>query len=264
MKFPNKTKLKLFMLLIILNIILRLQVVPNEIGVDSFLVHMMANSISEFGCAKWVLHPNSFLGMYAYSEVSAVPFLLSGIYQFTGIEMRWVIFLYCIFLGILSIFTAYLMAGAIIDDDLFKFLAAFAFSTSPAVLGYSTWTIPARGLFVVLAPLLIYMLLKCCGYRRCIPVAISFAVLLYATHHLIYFMFPAFFAFFVVLALFKLKEYLKSTKIPSRFALSPIIKKFRTIDNIEELKSKLYPMIPITGFAAMFSIPLIGHKFIEC
>jgi len=291
MKFLNKTKLKLFMLLIILNIILRLQVVPNEIGVDSFLVHMMANSISEFGYAKWILHPNSFLGMYAYSEVSAVPFFLSGIYQFTGIEMRWVIFLYCIFLGILSMFTAYLMAGAIIDDDLFKFLAAFAFSTSPAVLGYSTLTIPARGLFVVLAPLLIYMLLECCGYRRCIPVAISFAVLLYATHHLIYFMFPAFFAFFVVLVLFKLKEYIKSTTIPSRFALSTIIPKFARVNKndrvvaklkfklsarsgkiiksgsdspIEELKSKLYPLIPIAGFAAMFSIPLIGHKFIEC
>ena len=122
MKFSNKTKIELFTLLTILNIILRIQVVPNEIGVDSFLVHMLANSISEFGYAKWVLHPTSFLGMYAYSEVSAVPFFISGICQSTGIEMRWVIFHYGILIGLLSMFTAYIMAGAIIDDDIFKFI----------------------------------------------------------------------------------------------------------------------------------------------
>jgi hypothetical protein len=250
---------------------------------------MSTNSISEFGYAKWVLHPNSFLGMYAYSEVSAVPFFVSGICQSTGIEMRWVIFLYCILLGILSMFTAYLMAGAISDDDVFKFLAAFAFSTSPAVLNYSTWTIPARGLFVVLAPLLVYMLLKCRGYMRCIPLTIFFAVFLYATHHLIYFMLPVFFAFFVILLLFRLNGYIEFMKIPSRFVSSTIVPKFTTNKNnqvgirskinliaalegiiklradrrIGELKSKLYPLIPIAGFAAMFSIPFFGRKFIE-
>ena len=40
MKLSNKAKLKLFAPLIILNIILRLQVVPNEIGADSFIVHI--------------------------------------------------------------------------------------------------------------------------------------------------------------------------------------------------------------------------------
>src|SRR3972149_9511633 len=117
MKFSNRTNLSLFILLIILNIILRFQVVSNEIGVDSFLVHMMANSISEFGYAKWILHPSSFFGMYAYSEVSAVPFFLSGIFQSTGIEMRWMIFLYNIILGILSMLTVYLLAGVLTNDD---------------------------------------------------------------------------------------------------------------------------------------------------
>ena len=291
MKFSNKTKLKFFVLLIMLNIILRLQVVPNEIGVDSFSVHAMTNSISEFGYAKWVFHPNSFLGMYAYSEVSAVPFLLSGIFQTTGIEMRWVIFIYCLFVGILSMFTAYLMAGAIIEDDLSKFLAAFAYSTSTAVLVYSTWTIPARGGFVVLAPLLVYMLLRCREYIRWIPILILFAVFLYATHHLIYFMIPPFVAFFVIWVLFELNKYIKFKKVHSRFKSSTVVSKFITIDKnnqvgsqskinlvatvrkiigsiadsrVLEFKSKLYPLIPVAGFAAMFSIPFFGRKFIEC
>lgn len=291
MKFSNKTKLKLFTLLILLTVILRLQVVSNEIGADSFLVHVSANSISEFGCAKWVLHPNSFFGMYAYSMVSAVPFFLSGICQSTGIEMRWVIFLYCIFLGILSMFTMYLMAGAIIDDDdAFKFLAAFAFTTAPAVLGYSTWTMPARGLFVVLAPLLVFMLLNCRRYIRYVPLVALFTVFLYATHHLIYFMLPVFFAFFVLSISFKLKECIELTKFPPRFISPAIVFKFtaigknnlfggrsknklttawgeiiklKTDSHIGVLKPKLYPLIPIAGFAAMFSIPFFGRKFIE-
>ena len=241
MKLSSKIKFKLFTLLIILNIILRFQVITNEVGVDSLLVHMMTNSISEFGYAKWVLHPSSFLGMYPYSEVSAVPFFISGIYQCTGIEMIWVIPLYCVLLGLLSIFTAYLMAGAIVEDDVFKFLAAFAFSTSPAILWYSTWTIPARGLFIVLVPLFIYLLLKCRVYLRWVPAIIFFAVFLYATHHLIYFLIPAFVAFFILLLLFKLKEYVEFIRIPTRFT----------------------PLVPLVGFAAMFSIPFFGHKFIE-
>jgi hypothetical protein len=134
------------------------------------------------------------------------------------------------------------MAGAIRDDDLFKLLVVFAFSTSPAILGYSTWTIPARGFLIILAPLFIYLLLKCRIYIRWIPVVIFFAVLLYAAHHQFYFLIPAIVAFFVLLLLFKLKEYLGFIEIPARFA----------------------PIVPIIGFAVMFSIPFFGRKFVEC
>ena len=160
MKLSNKIKFELFTLLIILNIILRFQVVSHEIGADSFLMHIMANSLNEFGYAKWFLHPLSLFGLYPASYTSTMQFFLSGISQCTGMEMRWGIFLYCAFIGLLSMFTAYLMAGEIIDNDLFKLLAAFGFSTAPAALGYTTWAIPTRGLLVVLAPLLIYLLLK--------------------------------------------------------------------------------------------------------
>lgn len=241
MKVSDKVKFELFALLIILNVILRFQVVSNEIGSDSTMVHMVTNSISEFGYAKWVLHPSSFIGMYPYSTEGTVPFFLSSIFQCTGIEMRWVIFIYCILLGLLSMFTAYLMAGAIIEDDVFKFLTAFAFSTSPAILWYSTWTIPTRGLLIVLAPLLIYLLLKCRVYLRWIPIIIFFALLLYATHHQFYFLIPAFVAFVVLLLSFKLKEYIGFIKIPAKFT----------------------PIVPLMGFIVMFSIPFLGRKFIE-
>lgn len=240
--FISKTvKCVLFSLLIILSIILRLQVVPNEIGADSFIVHVEANSISEFGYAKWVLHPLSFFGMYAFSVVSALPFFLSGIFQSTGMEMRFVIFLYSVLLGILSIITIYVLASVISNDDFFKFVVAFALSIAPAVLDLSTLTLTARGLFVTLVPLLLYMLLKCRECGRFIPLTIFFAVFLYAIHHMTYFLIPVFFAFLVILVLFKYEGDIRFIKICETFN----------------------PIIPIIGFLLMFSIPFFGRKLIE-
>lgn len=243
---PKRTKFLLLSLLILLNIILRLQVVPREIGNDSFLVHMMANSISEFGYAKWILHPLSFFGMYPYSEVSAVPFQISGIFQSIGTDMNGVIFLYCIILGILSIFTAYIMANAIINDDIFKILVAFAFSTSPAILAYSTWTLPARGLFIILTPLLVYIILKINFSSKYIALAAFFSVFMYTVHHLIYFCIPIFLSFISLWLLFK--GY--TTKFPQKSL-------------VKNSSLKISPLIPIIGFFLMFSIPFFMGKFIE-
>jgi len=243
MELSKKAKIELFSLLIILNVILRFQVVPNEIFPDSFLMHIMVNSLNEFGYAKWFLHPLSVIGLYPASYSSSMQFLLSAISQTTGLEMRWVIFLYCVFIGLLSMFTAYSMAGAIINDDLFKFLVAFAFSTSPGVLAYTTWTIPTRGLFVVLAPLLIYLLLKCRFSIKYIPLTFILATLLFITHHLFYFFIPSFLIFLILILYFKLRSKIE------------VISKKRTL--------KLTPFIPVCGFLCTYSIPLFTGHFIE-
>jgi len=155
-------------------------------------------------------------------------------------EMEPVIFLYCLFIGLLSMFTAYLMAGEIIDNDLFKFLVALGFSTVPAVLGYTTWTIPTRGLLVVLAPLLVYLLLKCRTSVKYVPLTFLLAIFLFATHHLSYYLIPAFFALFILTICFKLKTHV-NIKIPE----------------------KLIPFVPVTGFIAMYSIPFFTRRFME-
>lgn len=240
MKLSKKVKVELFILLIVLGIILRFQVVSHEIGADSFFVHIVANSLSEFGYAKCFLHPLSIFGLYPVSYASAVQFLLSGISQCTGMEMRWVIFLYCVFIGLLSMFTAYLMAGEIIDNDLFKLLVAFGFSTTPAILGYTTWTIPTRGLLVVLAPLLIYLLSKCRISIKYVPLTFLLAIFLFATHHLFYFLIPAFFALFILTICFKFKNHVNM-----------------------KISEKLTPFIPIGGFLCMYSIPFFTGRFIE-
>ena len=238
MKFSKRIILTLFALLIILNIILRYPTTPHEIGNDSFAVHAMANAISTFGYAKWWIHPASIIGSYPYSSPSAVPFLLSGISQCLNMDTESVILLYSMVLGLFSIFAAYLMAGAIWDNDIFKFLVAFVFSTCPGIVDYSTWTANARTLFIISLPLFIYLLLKTRTFKaRFSLLTFTFLIFLTATHHYIYFTIPIIISYFAVLAFYKLGEYIKikSVKIPENFA------------NLAVLAS----------FLIMFSIPLL-------
>jgi hypothetical protein len=202
----------------------------------------MTNSLNEFGYAKWFLHPLSIAGLYPASYTSSVQFLLSGISQSANIEMEPAIFLYCVIFGVLSVFTGYLMAKGIYhDDDLFKVLVAFAYSTSPAIVEYTTWTIPTRSLLIIMAPLLIYLLLKSVNSFKYMPLAFVLSMLLFLTHHLFYFLIPVFFAFFIFISYVKLK-------INSSI-----------LGNL----GKFIPFLIILGFVLMFSIPFFTGKFIE-
>lgn len=220
MKFSLKTKVILFGLLVLLGLIFRYPTTPHEIGWDSFSVHLMANSVSEFGYAKWWLHPTSITGSYPYStSPSAVPFVLSGISQCTSMDTEKVIFLYSIFLGLFAIFGAYLMAGAIWDNDIFTFLVAIVFSTAQGMVTFSTWTAHARTLFVIMLPLFIYLLLKTRTFKvRCGILTFIILALLLVTHHYIYFTIPLLMSFFIIAIFYKFGEHIKAIKIPENFA----------------------------------------------
>jgi len=220
MQFSLRTKVILFCLLVILGLIFRYPTTPHEIGRDSFAVHLMANSISEFGYAKWWLHPASIIGSYPYStSPSAVPFLLSGISQCTGIDTEKVILLYSMILGIFSIFGAYLMARVIWNNDIFKFLVAFVFSASQGIITFSTWTAHARTLFVISLPLFIYLLLRTRTFKvRCSILTFVILALLLVTHHYIYFTIPIVISYLIIVTIYTSGKYIKSIKIPEKFA----------------------------------------------
>ena len=217
MKFSKRSKYLLFGLLLALNIIIRIPSVPHECTDDSYTIHILANSISLFGQAEWWLHPLSIGGFYPYSYASVVPFMLSGISQCTGIDLEWTIWLFSVVGGVFSMFAAYLMAGAIKDNDLFKFLVAFAYSLSPGILVHSTFAVSTRGLFTMLLPLFIYLLLKTRNYLRYIILTFVLFVLLLVTHHYIYFIIPIILVYVILLAFDKLKGRVKFVKIPTNY-----------------------------------------------
>ncbi|NQE44826.1 hypothetical protein C5S31_02225 [ANME-1 cluster archaeon GoMg2] len=220
MRFTNRVRFGLLTGLIALNLILRYPVTPHEIGWDTFIIHILANSVSEFGWAKWWVHWLSIGGFYPYSYASSVPFLVSGISQCTGIiNMEWTIWLFCTLTGIFTIYFAYILAGVIWNNDLFKFLVAFGYSVAPGLLTFSTWQLSSRGLFIVLLPLFIYMVLKTKYSLKYVPLAIILFMVLVVTHHLFYFTIPVIFSYIAVVIFYKLKERVK-VKIPDFANLS--------------------------------------------
>lgn len=185
--FSKRMWILLWICLIILNVIMRIPVTPHEIGHDSFFIHFIADSLSTYGHANWVIHPLSLVGLYPFGIASALPFYFSGISQSMSLVMEYSIWLGLLLLGIFSAFTSYLMAGVIKNDKIFKFMTALVYSTSPGILTYTTWNASGRGLFLVLLPLFIYFLIKSRFSRtKYTLLTIVLLILLLATHNLFY------------------------------------------------------------------------------
>lgn len=243
-KFSRRNKFLFLGLLALLNIVMRIPSIPHERGSpDEFTMHILANSLATFGHAKWWIHPSSIFGFYPYSYASSSPFAYSGISQCTGINLEWIACIFCALLGIFVMLSAYILAGQIKNDDLFRFLVAFTVSLSQGVLTYLTWQISARGLFIALLPFFIYLLLK----SRASTIrygALTFAVfiLLMATHHLYILTVPIAFSFIVLIIFYKLKEH---------------IAKFVRLPNV------LTSIAIIAGIFGMFSIPFFTGLFIH-
>ncbi len=242
-KVSKKSKLVLLTLLSILNIVIRIPSIPHEKGYDSFYIHALANSITTFGQANWWIHWLSVFGLYPYSYASSLPFYLSGISQLTGLtgtDMEKSILLYSVLIGLYSIFTAYVLAGLIYKDFLFKYILAFCFSTSQGVLIFSTWEPSTRGVFIILLPLFLFFLLSKIGHLKKIFLLLTLGIFLSATHHFFYFLVP-FTIVYLILRLF------------SKYSI-----KIKHISN-----NYNFNYLYIVGLVTIFLIPFFTRSMIE-
>ncbi|MBP2029469.1 hypothetical protein J2755_000389 [Methanohalophilus levihalophilus] len=194
-EISKKTKVILFSLLLLLNIILRIPSIPHEKGADSFFIHSLANSISTYGLANWWVHWLSVFGFYPYSYASAVPFSLSGMSQLLDMNMETTILLFSIFIGLFSIFVGYSLAGLIYNDFVFKYLMAMFFSISQGIMIFSTWEISARGPFMIFLPFFIFILLKKIPITKKILFTLIILIFIFSIHHYAWFTLPILFAY---------------------------------------------------------------------
>ncbi len=238
MHFLRKSKYYLFILLILLNIIIRVPSIPHERGSpDEFTMHSLANSLSTVGHANWWAHPSSIFGFYPYSYASSTAFIFSGISQSTGINLELIAWIFTVILGVFIMFSAYLLAGQIKDDDCFKFLLSFIMSLSAGVLNYLTWQISARGFFMALLPFFIFLLLKSrISVMRFGAITSIFFILLMATHHYYIFSTPILISFILITLFSKIKGGLKFSNNLTSIAL-------------------------LTGLIGMFLIPFFTGMF---
>ena len=194
----QKHKVILLVLLFVLNLILRIPSIPHEKGRDSFMIHSLAHSITFFGEANWWQNWLSVFGLYPYSMASAVPFSLSGMEQLIGVDMEKIILLFSIIIGLLSMFIAFVLAGVVYDDFLFKYVMALFYSTASGIMLFSTWEISSRGPFMILMVLYIFVLLKNIPPIKKTCILLVLGILLAATHHYFYFLIPLTIIFIVI------------------------------------------------------------------
>jgi hypothetical protein len=160
MKFPKKVNYMLILLLMAVALLIRYPRMPHESGVDSFVMHGLANSISLNGNALWILNPLSWFGMYPLSYPSGGLFLVSGFSQLSAMTIEGTAFFTCMLLGIIGILGAVLLGREILDNDLFVFLFAFIFTLTPRFVVFTLWEIPTRSLFMAFTPFFIWALLR--------------------------------------------------------------------------------------------------------
>jgi hypothetical protein len=246
-KISKKGKIILFILLIVLNLVLRIPSIPHEKGEDSFFIHALANSLTTFGEAKWWLNWMSIFGLYPDSYASGLPFSISGMAQLiglTGIEMEKTILLFSVLFGLFSIFTAYVFAGMIYDDFIFKYFLALFFSACQGVLVFSTWEVSARGPFIIFMPLFLFILLKKMHYLKTVFLLLILIIYVASVHHYFWFLF-----IFITVYI--------SLKILSKSSNVEIISKFR-ISNMPHSIDFLY----FIGLLTLFSYPFFSRTMI--
>jgi hypothetical protein len=154
----------MLMFLLTLNVAIRYPTIQHEIGVDSFVMHILSSSIIENQYGKWILHPLSYIGLYPLSYPSAYPFMAASTSVTTGVDVEVSILFISIILGLIGVFGTYFLAREIKNDDLFCFVVAFAFSLSPIFIKLTFWQGSTRNLFIALAPACMLLLLKTRGF----------------------------------------------------------------------------------------------------
>src|SRR5881409_563252 len=186
MKVGRRTTLALLGVLLVVSLLLRYPRSEHEVGVDSFFVHVLAQSIVADGRAEWILNPFSFFGWYPLSYPSAGPILLAASADVVGVDVEGSILLVAMLLGPIGILGAFLMAREFRDEPVFALSVAFLYGMAPRFLSFTMWSASTRSLFMALLPTFMWLLL---AYYRRRSIA-QFAVLalaftlLTATHRL--------------------------------------------------------------------------------
>lgn len=186
----DKKKYTFFIVAIILliNVLFRIPVTPHEKGADSFLIHLMANSISNEGYIKWSIHPLSILGLYPLSYSSGAIITLSSVSQLAQVNMEHTILVISIILGIIAALCSFILAGEFNKGIIFRFFVAVSFSLSQIFLSLTQWSTSTRSWFVALLPLFIWSVIKAVNSRKPKYYVMSvFLFILLALMHRIFF-----------------------------------------------------------------------------
>ncbi len=159
----------------------------HEIGVDSFFIHTLAQSIIGMGHAAWTPNPLAYFGWYPVSYPSGGPFLLAAISSVAGTSVEASILGSSMLLGLLGMLSAFVMAREFRPSPGFATGVAFLYGMAPRFLAFTLWQASTRNLFMAILPMFIWSLMRFHRTRSLLDLSIcvSIVVLLASAHRLV-------------------------------------------------------------------------------
>lgn len=209
---PNRLKNESFWFLlaaVFISIALRWPTVSHETGIDSFYIHSLATSISEYGEINWEVNFLSYFGMYPMSYPSGMPILLSEFSQMTGIAIETTILIFTFLSAVIATAATFTLALEIRRSPLFAFGLSVAYSICPFFMFLTHWEATSRGIFMAIVPITLWLLIRIEKQSRhrlsrdndqlkiLIIIAIADLILMALLHRLIFMLGLFIIAFFV-------------------------------------------------------------------
>jgi len=215
-KLPRKVTHCLLAALALVTVVYRYPLeVGHEMGSDTTFIHSLAESISVFGQARWVVHPLSYFGLYALSYASGIPFVFAASSETSGVPIEGIMLLFGWIVALPGTWAAFLVARRLRGNDVFALLVAAFFTVAPFYIKDTTWVGSSRGFAIALIPPFILLLLAHLRSGRASYISLAFVLLvILATIHRM-----GFLAFFLLIAYAFAIPFHKITQ-RLRFALS--------------------------------------------
>lgn len=185
--FPRRTAILLLVVLVLLSIVVRYPLVEHERNqTDSYFIHLLSQSISSDGYAKWTVHPLSYLGYYPFSYPSGVPFITAELSAMTGLNLEVTILLLGMMVGILFCLGMFLLAQQFLRRPEYALLATFFSIFGARFVDTSYWDGSARAPMVALVVCVVFVLFRAASTHQRPLLAIAFALGFgcFATHHM--------------------------------------------------------------------------------
>lgn len=186
MRLPKRTTLALLAALVAFNIVVRYPRTPHDLGLDGFVFHGMARTIVDFGHARWILHPLSYLGLYPLSHPSGSMFAVAGFALASGLPVEGSIYLVDLVIIAVGALSAFFLSMEIRRDEVLAILVAALFSLAPRFVVSLLWEMPTRSLFAALVPLFVALLIRWHAARspRWLLLSVVVLVVMMSAHRL--------------------------------------------------------------------------------
>ncbi len=161
MLFPRKVTYSLLSLILVITVLFRYPLeVGHILGSDSTFIVSLTDSIIELNRAAWIIHPTSYLGLYALSYPSAMPFILADAKFLGGVPIEGAALLVGLVFSAMGTMGAFAASRAARADDRLALIVALLFAISPFLVKDTQWVASSRGYVTSMVPILFLLLFR--------------------------------------------------------------------------------------------------------